>query len=95
MDYETTITVKLTAHQLAEIFITWGSREQGEFLSLVGAAFKSAPWDAESQCYFISHDIGKDGKDFVLTLANFIKAKGIKNDSKVGVLLNSYGCDNL
>ncbi len=96
MDYETTIKIVLTSDQLAEVFIGWGNDEQAEFFNLIGQHFKEADFNAELQCCYISDDINKAGKDFIYTLANFIKVHKLPpNSPKINMLINSYDGDSL
>ncbi|MCP4648837.1 MAG: hypothetical protein GY853_01975 [PVC group bacterium] len=67
--------IKLTPDILAKIFINWGDDEQALFINLVGKHFKESDFDAELQCCYISEHIKKEGKDFIYTLANFVKVQ--------------------
>jgi hypothetical protein len=80
----------ITPQQLAAAFVNGGSDEQAEFFNLIGKCFKEAEFDAELQCCYIADDINKDGKDFLFTLSNFLKARGIGSDSKITTLLGVY-----
>lgn len=96
MEYETNIKVVLTPYQLAEIYIGWCDNEQAEFINLIGQHFKSAKFDAELQCCYLSDHIDKNGKDFIYTLANFIKVQKLPSNSpKINILINSYNGDSL
>lgn len=93
---KTEIEVYLTPDDLAETFINLGSDEQANFLNLIGAHFKKADFNAEGQCCYIADDVNKDGRDFIYTVANFVKARGVSCGSpKEIVLLNYYDCDGL
>ena len=98
MKTQVTVTheVDMTIDQLAELFINWDSRQQAEFLNKVGHHFRHADFPAEMQCAYMTDEIKKDGKDFIFTLANFLKCKGVPSSSpKWGKLLNHYGGDSL
>lgn len=92
----TTVEIDLTSDQIAEAFISMGSDEQAKFLNLIGKHFKAANFHAETQCLYLSEEIDKDGRDFIYTVANFLKARGIPCGApKESALLNSYPCDGL
>ena len=93
---KTTIDVNLTPDDLAEMFIGWGSIEQADFFNLIGKHFKQADFDSEGQVCSISYKIKKNGKDFIFTLANFVKSATVPADSPHQEhLLNAYECDSL
>ncbi len=93
---KTEIERNLSPDDLAEVFIHWGSDEQANFLNLIGTHFKQADFDAEGQCCWLAEDVNKNGRDFVYTLANFIKVRGIPDSSpKLDALINHYECDSL
>jgi len=71
------IDVDLTPDQLAEAFISWGSDEQASFINLVGLHFKKANFNAEMQCCYLVDDINTNGRDFLYTLSNCMKVRGI------------------
>jgi hypothetical protein len=79
----------VTSKQLAEYFIGLGSDEQAEFLNLIGESFKKADFNAEMQCCWLAKDIDKNGRDFIYTVANFVKVRGVSGP-KVDTLINSY-----
>lgn len=88
---KTQIEIEITPDQLAESFVNWRSDEQAKFFNLIGSHFKKAPFNAESQCCYLVDDINNDGKDFIFTVANFLKARGIPCGSpKENILLNFY-----
>ena len=90
------VELDLTPDQLAEAFISWGDDEQSEFLNLIGTHFKQADFNAEMQCCILADRINKDGRDFIYTIANFVKVRGISCGSpKEGTLINSYECDGV
>jgi len=95
MRKKVTTEVDISSDELAKVFVHMGSDEQADFFNSIGKHFKSVGWDAEMQVCYISDDINKDGKDFIFTLANFIRAKGIDNPEKVNTLLHGYKCDDL
>jgi hypothetical protein len=78
---KTEIEIDVTPAQLAEMFIHWGNDDQAKFINLVGEHFKKADFDAEMQCCYIAEFITKPGKDFLFTLANFVKVRN-KNLNK-------------
>lgn len=93
---KTYVEIHLSPNELANVFIEWGSDEQAKFINLVGKHFKGAGFDAELQCSYMSDEVNKDGKDFIFTLANFIKCQKIKPGSPhEGTLINSYETDGL
>lgn len=93
---KTEIEISLTPDQLAELYVHWDSSQQANFMNLIGRHFKDANFDAEWQCCYTAKDINKDGRDFIYTLANFIKVRGIPSGSpKEDVLINSYPCESL
>ncbi len=90
------VEINLTPEQLAELFIRWRNDEQGEFINLIGKHFKASNFNSEGQVCSIAEEIKKDGKDFVYTLANFIKAQKFSSQSKhFDMLINYYPCDGL
>ena len=90
------IEIALTPDQLAEIFIHWGNDEQAEFINLIGEHFKKADFNAELQCCYMSDDIEKLGKDFIYTLANFLKVQKFTSKSPhYDRLINTYAGDTL
>lgn len=96
MKHQMQIDIELSTDKLAEMFINSGSDEQAEFINLIGAHFKKADFNAEIQCSYLVDDINKDGKDFIFTLANFLKVQKIPSDSpKITTLLNSYDGESL
>ena len=93
---KTEIEIDLTPNQLAELFVQWGSDEQANLLNLIGEHFKKADFNSERQCCYLADDINKDGRDFLYTVANFVKVRGIPTGSpKENTLINSYDCDSL
>ena len=93
---KTEIEINLTPDQLAEAFIHWGSDKQAEFINLIGLHFKRADFDAESQCCYLAKDIDKDGRDFIYTVSNFVKVRGLPTGSpKERHLINYYPGDSL
>lgn len=85
------VEIELDIELLAECFINMNSWQQAEFLNLIGTHFKKAPFDYEWQCCYIAKDMDKNGRDFVYTVANFLKVRGISNESpKINMLINSY-----
>jgi len=85
------IEINLTSNQLAEIFINWGNDEQARFINLIGEHFKQADFNAELQCCYISDEITKYGKNFIYTLANFLKVQKFKDSSpRFEMLINTY-----
>ena len=96
MDLKKEIEVKLSANDLAEVFIHWDDHKQAEFINLVGLAFKRADFDAELQCCYISDQITKFGKDFIYTMANFIKVQKFTDKSPhFDRLINTFEHDTL
>jgi len=96
MDIKKEVKTKLTPDDLAEIFISWGDDEQGEFINLIGKHFKEADFDAELQCCYVSDRINKLGRDFIYTMANFIKTQKFKDTSPhYNRLINTYDEDTL
>jgi len=92
----TRVEIDLTPDQIAEFFISMESYEQSRFLNMIGKHFKDAHFDAEYQCLWLAKEIDKDGRDFIYTVANFLKARGISFGApKEKALLNSYPCDGL
>lgn len=90
------VKIFLTPDQLAEMFIFWSDGEQGKFLDLVGQHFKDAEFDAELQCCYLADNITKAGRDFIYTVANFLKVRGICSGSpKESTLINTYPGDPL
>ena len=90
------IDINLTPGQLAEMFINWGSDDQGKFINLIAESFKEADFNAEMQCLSITDEITKSGKDFIYTLANFLKAKKFKDSSPhFERLINTYDGETL
>jgi len=89
------VELNLTPDQLAEVFINWGSDEQANFFNLIGKHFKECDFNAELQCCYLADDINKHGKDFIFTVSNFVKCRGITNYEKSDVLINSYEHDSL
>jgi hypothetical protein len=93
---KTEIEITLTPDMLAEMYIRWDNEEQADFLNLVGEHFRKCDFDAELQCCYLSKHINKHGRDFIYTVANFHKARGIPCGSpKERVLLNSYNGESL
>ena len=91
MKYKTEIEVDISHSQLAEMFIGWGDDQQAGFFNLIGKHFKAAEFSAETQCCYISGEVDQNGKDFIYTLANFLKVQKIPCSSpKEATLLNSY-----
>ena len=96
MDYEIKSKIKITPEQLAEVFISWGDDEQAEFINLIGQSFKKADFDAELQCCYMSDRITKHGKDFIYTLANFLKVQKFTDKSPhFDRLINTFEHDTL
>lgn len=96
MNTKIEVELKLTPDQLAEAFICWGSDEQARFLNLIGEHFKKADFNAELQCCYMVNDIAKSGRDFVYTVANFLKVRGIPSGSpKEDTLINHYECHGI
>ena len=88
---KTEVEIDLSADDLAKIFVQWSSYEQGEFFNLIGKHFKIAKFSAQMQISYISDAISRDGRDFLFTLANFHKARGVSADSPKAIkLLNFY-----
>jgi len=81
MDIEKKVAISLTASDLADVFISWGDDEQGTFINLIGEHFKKADFDAELQCCHMAERINKFGRDFIYTLANFIKVQKFTDKS--------------
>jgi hypothetical protein len=93
---KTEIEINLTPEQLAASFIHWSSDEQANFINLIGKQFKLCDFSAEEQCCWLANDINKDGKDFIFTVANFLKCIGLPSSSpKIDTLINSYDTDGL
>ena len=91
-----TIEMDLTPDELAEIFINWGDDQQAEFINLIGKHFKEADFDAELQCCYVSYRITKLGKDFIYTLANFLRVQKFTDKSKhYDMLINTFDHDTL
>jgi hypothetical protein len=85
------IDIDLTPDILAKMFVEWSDEEQANFLNLVGQSFKAADFSAETQCSYTADRINKDGRDFIFTLANFLKVRGVTGSSpKFGDLIDSY-----
>ena len=97
MKTEMKIEVDLSPDDLAETFINWSDDEQGEFFNLVGKHFKESDFNSEMQVCALSDHIKKDGRDFIYTLANFIKVRfNPGNREKYNMLIDYYkGADNL
>ncbi len=96
MNTKVEVEVVLTPDQLAEVFISWSDHEQGKFLNLIGKHFKESKFDAEMQCCHLADHVTKTGRDFIYTVANFIKVRGIPlNSPKLNPLINSYDGDSL
>lgn len=96
MNIKAHVDIFLTPDQLAEAFISWGDGEQGKFLDLIGRHFKDSKFDAELQCCYLAGNVTKDGRDFIYTVANFLKVRGIPSSSpKLNQLIDSYDCDGL
>lgn len=94
--YSKEVEIDLTADDLAEIFISWGDDYQGAFINLIAEHFKKADFDAEMQCCYIASMINKDGKDFIYTLANFLKVEKFDYKSKkFDRLINTYPGESL
>lgn len=89
------IELDITPDKLAEVFVCWGSDEQANFLNLIGKHFKNADFHSEGQVCWIAGEINQEGKNFVLTLANFITAHGQKNHDKINVLLDKYDHESI
>ena len=90
------VDIKLTADQLAEVFVHSGSDEQAKFINLIGEHFKKSEFPAELQCCYMVDDINKSGKDFIYTLANFLKVQKFSDKSKhYDGLINTYDGDGL
>jgi len=90
------IEISMTPDDLAELFIGWGSDEQAKFINLIGEHFKKADFDTELQCCYVSDDITKLGKDFIYTLANFLKVQKFKDSSPhFNRLINTYDGDTI
>jgi len=88
---KTKIDIDLTANQLAEMFIHWQSDEQAKFFNLIGKHFKKCDFDSEAQCCWLTNDIDKLGKDFIYTIANFLKAQKLNiNSPHHNMLINHY-----
>lgn len=90
---KTTVEIQLdiTPDQLVKCFINWSGNKQANFLNKIGKHFKEADFNAETQCCSLSSDIDKNGRDFIYTLANYIKVRRIKCGSpKEDVLINYY-----
>jgi hypothetical protein len=89
--------IDLTPNQLAEMFVNWGNHEQALFLNLIGLNFRKVEWDGEWQCHSITEEIDNNGRDFIYTLANFLKVKNIPSTSpKFNHLIDFYpDCESL
>ncbi len=93
---KTEVEIDLTPDQLAEAFVNCGSDKQGRFLNLTGKYFRASGFNAEMQCRGIADYIEKDGRDFIYTVANFLKVRGIPCGSpKEDTLINSYDTKGL
>ena len=96
MELKQEVTLNITPEKMAAQYVRWGSDQQGRFLNLVGKAFKDANYDAETQVCYLVDDVNKDGRDFVYTVANFLKVRGIPCGSpKEDTLINSYPCGGI
>lgn len=96
MKFKKEISINLSAQTLADVFINWDSKKQSDFINLVGLSFKRADFDAELQCCYISDEITKFGKDFIYTLANFVKAtKFLDSSPHFDRLITTYKHDTL
>lgn len=89
------VEIDITPDMLAKVFVEWGNDEQGKFFNLVGKYFKSSDFDSEMQCSYMADEINKDGKDFIYTVANFLKVRGMIDSPKFGVLVNTYDGDSI
>ena len=91
MKYKTEIEIDITPDQLAEMFVCWSDCEQSEFINLIGHHFKKVSWHGEGQICSIAYKVDQIGKDFIYTLANFLKVTKIKcNSPKHNDLINAY-----
>jgi len=96
MQFKKEIEINTSPKDLAGVFINWGSDEQANFINLVGELFKKADFNAELQCCYVSDNITKFGRDFIYTMANFIKVKKFKDTSPhFNRLINTYDGDTL
>ena len=96
MDYEIKTNIELTPDDLAEMYIGWGDDEQAEFINLIGKSFKEADFNAELQCCYMAGRITKPGKDFIYTLANFIRVQKFTDKSPhFDRLINTFETDGL
>jgi hypothetical protein len=93
---KTEIEIDVKSEQLAELFINWDNAEQAMFINLIGEHFKMADFDAEGQCCSITKEITKLGKDFIYTLANFLKVQKVSwRSGHYDMLINMYDGDTL
>jgi len=88
MKYASEIDVSM--EEIFSTFVHSGSDDQAKFFNTIGKAFKESGYDFEMQYIGIVNDLNKDGKDFIYTLANFLKAKGMASSPKMETLLSSY-----
>jgi len=87
------VETNININEVSEAFVLSGSDEQAAFFNNVGKAFKDCGFNDELQCCYIVDDIDKNGKNFIFTLANFLKARGLKNYSKSDTMLKIYDED--
>jgi hypothetical protein len=90
------VKITMTPDELAEMFIFWDNHKQAKFINLIGQHFKSADFPAELQCCYISQHITKLGRDFIYTLANFLRVQKFTDKSPhYDRLINTYDHDSL
>ncbi|ACL06281.1 hypothetical protein Dalk_4603 [Desulfatibacillum aliphaticivorans] len=86
----TQVEVNICPQEAAEIFSEWSDEDQAKFFSLIGERFRAAKW-GETQTNYMADCIDKSGRDFIYTLANFMKVRGIPDTSpKYNKLICSY-----
>jgi hypothetical protein len=92
---KTMVEVNISFEDMAKAFVGTGSDQQAAFINLVGQYFQEADWNSEFQIYNIVDDIDINGRRFIYSLANFLKARGVPCSSpKEDVLINTYPDDS-
>jgi hypothetical protein len=93
---KTEVEIPIGPYEIAEIFINMDDHDQALVLNKIGKLFKKADFNAEMQCCAISDKITKSGKDFLYTMANFVKVQKFKgHEPHFGMLINTYLGDSL
>jgi len=92
MSYKTQIEIDISPVELAKVFSQYGSDEQALFFSTVAEEFKNFPsCGGDMQFVYMAKDMGVKGKNWIYTLANYLKTKHIDvNAPKFDMLSKSY-----